>query len=423
VIDSALPVLGPTTLLALAALLCAAAFFSATETALTSLQKVDRTWIARQGSTGRQVVNLLGQRPAVIATVLIGNETANVGLASAGAALLAATAPDKPWLNVLVLSPLLVMFADMTPKILGLRFNRLWAQISIWPFTAFFLLVSPVRIALTWLVSRLARTSAVALRHADALAEDELLVYVDRSAETGAIDPLEREIIEAVFEFDHLTVERLMTPRPDMVALSLGQPWSEMLERVASAPFSRLPALSARGDDVVGVLLVRDLLRLRRRPPDGPIQLRSLLLPPVFVPASKSAESMLREFLDRKFHMAFVVDEHGTLVGLVTLDDLLSELIQELDGEPDAEGIAIAQGALLVQGAIDLDDFREETGIETPPGDYHTLAGLVFHHLGRLPRRGDAVDLGRHRFTVRSMEGRRVTEVAVTPLTAVGEPS
>lgn len=410
--------LGPGTAMALVALFATAAFFSATETALTSLQKVDRAWLSRQGSTGQQVVRLLGQRPAVIATVLIGNEAANVGIASLGAGFIATVAHDKPWLNVLLVAPLLILVADITPKMLGLRFNRVWAQFAVWPFTAFFLAVSPVRVALTRLVGAIARTSGGVARNPDALAEDELLVYVDRSAETGAIDEMEREIIEAVFEFDDLTVERLMTPRPDMVALSLGVPWAEMLERVAAAPFSRMPVLSPRGEDIVGVLLVRDLLRIRRSPPQGPIQLRSLLLAPVFVPASKSAESMLREFLEKKFHMAFVVDEHGTLVGLITLDDLLSELIQELDGEADVDGIAIAQGALLVQGAIDLDDFHAETGIATPEGDYHTVAGLVFHHLGRLPRRGDTVDLGGHRFTVRSMEGRRVTEVAVTPIGA-----
>lgn len=139
-----------------------------------------------------------------------------------------------------------------------------------------------------------------------------------------------------------------------------------------------------------------------------------MLLPPVFVPSSKSADSMLREFLERRFHMAFVVDEHGTFVGLVTLDDLLAELLGEDDETFDTEIARLRPDALTVKASIDVDDFVEETGIELPAGDYHTLGGYVFHALGRLPRKGDHVTHGEHRFVVAKMEGRRIAELIVT---------
>ncbi len=184
--------------------------------------------------------------------------------------------------------------------------------------------------------------------------------------------------------------------------------------RAHEAGHSRIPVTGVADDDIVGVLLLKDLLRFRKTPLAGPRQLRSLLLPPVFVPTSKPADSMLEEFLERRFHMAFVVDEHGTLVGLVTLDDLLGELFGDEDDDTDESEIArLRPDALTVKASIDVEDFVEETGITLPEGDYHTLGGFVFHELGRLPRKGDSVAVGEHRFVVAKMEGRRIAEVIV----------
>jgi putative hemolysin len=147
------------------------------------------------------------------------------------------------------------------------------------------------------------------------------------------------------------------------------------------------------------------------------------LLAPVFVPASKPADSMLQEFLEKRFHMAFVVDEHGTFVGLVTLDDLLRELLGSSD-EEEEEDSAIARtrpDAMTVKASIDVEDFADETGIRLPEGDYHTLGGFVFHQLGRLPRRGETVTWGAHELLVAKMEGRRVAEIVITSRTP--EPS
>jgi CBS domain containing-hemolysin-like protein len=240
------------------------------------------------------------------------------------------------------------------------------------------------------------------------------MVYVDHGATTGALDPVERDIIEAVFDFDELTLERLMTPRPDVFSIPLSTPHAELVAATREHGYSRVPITGVAADDVVGVMLLKDLLKFKKAPLAGPKQLRAMLLPPVFVPASKSADSMLQEFLERRFHMAFVVDEHGTFVGLVTLDDLLGELLGEDDDTFDSEIARLRPDALTVKASIDVEDFIEETGIELPAGDYHTVAGYVFHALGRLPRKGDHVVAGEHRFVVSKMEGRRIAEVIVT---------
>ncbi|MBX2799123.1 MAG: hemolysin family protein [Myxococcales bacterium] len=433
----------PVALAVLVVLFGASFFFSGSETAYFSLQKVDLEWFSRSNASGRQVSWLLGHRAPLITTILLGNETANIAISATCAGLISAWLPTMPWLNVLILTPVLVLVSEITPKVLAFRFRRSWARTAAWPLTAFFWAVMPARVVLSWIVGALASALGASREVAEGMRQEELMVYVDHGAAVGALDPLERDIIEAVFEFDGMTVERLMTPRPDVFSVPLTIDWQDLLDQARLNGHSRIPITGSHSDDIMGVLLLKDLLRFRQPPadeavsnalangadrsasatppipaaalgaPPGPRQLRSLLLPPVFVPASKPADSMLEEFLERRFHMAFVVDEHGTLVGLVTLDDLLRELLGEDEITDDGEIARLRPDTLTVKASIDVEDFSEETGIHLPEGDYHTLGGFVFHELGRLPRKGDAVAHGDHRFVVAKMEGRRIAEVVV----------
>lgn len=400
-------------------LLAGSFFFSGTETAFFSLQKVDRDILSRLDASGRRVVQLLERRHALIPTVLLGNETMNVALTATSAALIHdltqgnAAARWAGLLNVIVLPPILVLVSEITPKILARRYRRQWAPAVVWPLTAFFWLVTPIRLLVSTLVGIVAGLLGASRVSEEGVRPEELLVYVHHGAESGALDPLERDIIEAVFEFDELTVERLMTPRPDVFSVPIDMPFDEMLHRVADNPHSRIPISDSTDDDIIGILLLKDLLRFKLAPPAGPRQLRSLLLQPHIVPASKSADSMLQEFLARRSHMALVVDEHGTFVGIVTLDDLLLELLGEDEQTDESDILRLRPDAMTVKAWIDVDDFEEETAIRLPEGDYHTLGGFVFHELGRLPRKGDVVALGEHRFVVAKMEGRRIAEVIV----------
>ena len=388
-------------------------FFSGTETALFSLQKVERQRLKHGDTLDQRTSALLDRRPALITTILMGNETVNIAIAALGAALIAMWQPGRLWLNVVLLTPLLVLFSEITPKVLAFRFNLLWARWATWPVTVLFYVLWLPRNLITTLVRFIARLMRVPETPQDErLQEQEILDLIDHSTQQGDLHHRERELIEAVFEFDDLTVARVMTPRPDIFAVPLNINWHLLLRHCHEAGFSRIPVYRQRPDNILGVLLLKDLLGYRTEPANTPRELRSLLLPPVFVPHSKPADDMLREFLATKNHMAFVVDEHGTLVGLVTLDDLLAELLDhETDETPEIE--QIRPGILSVKAWMDLADFQEETGIELPNGDYHTLGGFVFHQLGRLPQPGDTITCSNHSFTVGSMDGRRIVHVHV----------
>ena len=403
-----------------AVLLLLSFVFSGTETSLFSLQKLQRQRLESQGRTGLQINRLLERRTALITTILIGNETVNIAFASTGATLFDGLTPYPwldPWVNIVIVTPTLVLLSEITPKVIAIRFNERWARAAAWPLTAFKWIVAPVRLIVSGIVSLLARGAGVTAQPLDeGLGEAELLTLLDQGTQAGNLELHEREMIEAVFEFDELTVGRLKTPRPDVFALPLDATWEDLVAACREHGFSRVPIYEDEPENIVGVLLLKDVLKHRQHPPEGPKQLRSLLLPPIFVPQSKPAQDMLHAFLERRFHIAFVVDEHGTLVGLVTLDDLLSELFGDFPDEDDEDEDSVqrlAPGMWTVQASMDIDDFNQQTQMGLPDGDYHTVGGFVFHSLGRLPHRGDAFTHDGHRFVVKRMEGRRIAEVTV----------
>lgn len=418
----------PTTIALTFAVLFALSFlFSGTETAFFSLQERDRRRIAEGNSaTDRRSHGLLRNRADLITTILMGNETVNVAISALAAGIAALMLPGQEWVVVLIVTPVLVLLSEITPKIIAFRLNRRWVTLATWPITILSFLLWPLRFVISGVVKAIARAFGVSDTEAvHRLGEEEFLVLVEQGAEQGLLKEDARDMIEAVFELDDMHVVRLMTPRPDVFALPIDITWDELLAACRSQGYSRVPIFEDSIDNIIGVLLVKDLLRHRRKPLVGPDALRELLLEPVFVPSSKPASAMMRDMLRRRIHMAFVADEHGSLMGLISLDDLIIELVGELRDNDDEHSTAVERngGVLTVRATTDVDDFEEETGIELPSGRYHTVGGFVFHTLGRVPRVGDEVVFAEHVFLVEEMEGRRVASVRVSPLAAAQEAS
>jgi putative hemolysin len=414
---------GPTLVL-LAILLVVCAFFNLAEVSLFSLQKSDREAL-RNLKGGALVLALVKEPRALLASLLIGVEVANIALGAVSAELARELVPSAPWLNVVLVAPLVILVGDILPKALGIHFARGGALLVSRPLVVWNIAIAPFR----WVVDVL---SALILRPFGAshvpveasLREEHLRVLVDRGLLAGALQPIEQQIIHRVFDFGDLPVSRVMTPRPDVFSLPVTTPWNELLASVREQRYSRLPMWQGSPDNILGVLLTKDLLRLRGHGP-SPRQIQRLLRPAFFVPPSKPAQDLLREFRARKQHLALVVDEHGTCIGLVTLDDLLRELVGETPDESDAPNTEIQEitpaGASparwRVSGAMDVGDFAKRVDVELPEGEWTTLAGFVLDQLGRLPQAGDTVtwegDDVTLRVEVRGVQARRISEVDV----------
>ena len=421
----------PTTLLGILALLCSVAFFAGSESALFSLQKVDREALKGQGRVGELLTHMLHRPQRVLAALLIGNAVSNIGLSALTASILLTVVPQAPWLNVVIVAPVLILCGDVLPKTLAFRYNRAVAAVVVRPLNFWAEMVSPIRWGLLTIVDAILNIIGVPHQEEDKdIQESHLRTLIDQGTRVGAIQPMEQEIIHRVFEFGEIPVARLMTPRPDIFGLSITTPWPEILAAVCDQRYSRVPFWQSNPDNVVGILLMKDLLRLRATAKDRAAtpnvrQLQKLLHPVLYVPPGKHAQDLLREFRAKKNHMAMVVDEHGSITGLITLDDLLTELVGEVLDESDGDerDITVVQdGVSTVRAGIDIEDFGRAFNIEMPEGDYTTVAGFVLQLLGRAPQTGDEVDwtdTGRQTrlgFRVSGLEGRRITELTVTRL-------
>ncbi len=414
------PRLSPLTasLATLGAILLVSAFFSMSEAAIFSLQRVDREALKDDDGIGETIRHLLASPRRVLAAILMGNEVANIALSASAAVLVAEAFPQWPWLSIVLVAPTLVLFGDVIPKTLGIRFSRRVSLLVARPLSFWNEVVAPVRFVLTRIADAVLRGLGVPPSpQSDRLEEVQLRTLIDQGLQTGVIQPMEQEIIHRVFEFGDLPVSRVMTPRPDIFSVPLTLPWHELLGQIQEARYSRVPVWQGQRENVVGVLLVKDLLRVRGAPAPNARQLQKLLHPAMFVPPSKRAQDLLREFRQRNLHLALVVDEHGSCVGLVTLDDLLTELVGEVLDETDSVEREVAElqpGVFSVRAGMDVDDFALRFERELPEGEYTTVGGFVFHLLGRAPEKGDEVDWDGIAFHVSGLDGRRITEVTVS---------
>ncbi|QGG95644.1 hemolysin family protein [Actinomarinicola tropica] len=248
-----------------------------------------------------------------------------------------------------------------------------------------------------------------------AVSEEELLAFAGVAAEADVIDEDEQELIESIIEFGDTVVREVMVPRPDMITVSADFRIADVMEIVVMNGYSRIPAYGENLDDVVGVAYAKDLMRadLDERA-DEPV--RTVLREAHFVPESKKVASLLREMQSEQFHIAIVVDEYGAAAGLVTLEDLIEELVGEIVDEFDVEDPMIEPlpgGAVRVNARLPLDELNELLHAELPLGDWDTVGGLVFDLLGHVPVEGETVEVEGYRLRAEKVQGRRIGRVRV----------
>ena len=243
----------------------------------------------------------------------------------------------------------------------------------------------------------------------------ELIAMADAAVEDAVLDEDERDLIESVIEFGDTIVREVMVPRTDMKTISMNLSVEEALEVTSAAGFSRVPALGENVDDVVGLVYVKDLIRaeLDGRPDQS---VAAMLRPSRFVPETKKAAELLKEMQHEKFHMAIAVDEYGGIAGLVTLEDLIEELVGEIVDEYDVEEPLVERqldGTLRVDARISIDELNDLGAMDLPEGDWDTVGGLVFDRFGRVPAVGDACEVNGYTLRVEKLQGRRIMRVTV----------
>jgi putative hemolysin len=413
-------------LLAVAALLLLNAFFVAAEYGLVTARRTRISELRDQGNRrARAVLRITANPPRFIAAMQLGVTITSLGIGAVGEPVLANIFDPIPativafGLAFLLITYLHVVVGELIPKGIALGNSETTALIVSTPVRWFFVVFKP----LIWVLEK---SSDAALRtlgleppgeERGVLSEVELKMLLDRSTEHGELERQEQEMLYKVFDFADKEVADVMVPRPEVVALSIALPPEECLAAVIDSPYTRYPVYRESLDQVVGILHVRDLFSAMNDRGIANINLEEIIRDAYIVPETKDLAAMLTEFRRTNQHMAIVVDEYGSMQGIVTLEDLLEEIVGEIEDEfdlPDESVERIDDDTIRIDGTFPIDDFNEQFKTQIPIEDYHSMGGFVFGLLGRAPEPGDSIDFDGLRFDVVEVEGSRIHRLAIT---------
>lgn len=421
--------------LALVALLVAAnAFFVAAEFALVAVRRTRIQERVEQGDRLARAVEVAqaGLDRSISGTQL-GITLASLGLGWIGEPVVAGTIEDlfvalpPPWSTIMThaaavviafsfIAFLHIVLGELAPKSLAITRPEGMSRFLAVPLNLFNIVAAPFLWILNGAASLVLRGVGLSRAGLDERAHspEEIQMLLRHSRLRGVVERDEEAMIHGVFELTRTVAREVMTPRPDIVAVPESAGLDEVLRVAAESGFSRLPVHRGSIDDISGIVLVKDLLGWLRRPEPGGFDLRSVAREPYFVPDTKPVDDLLAELRHHKVHLAVVVDEFGGTDGIVTLEDLLEEIVGDIYDEhdvPQADITFLPDGRVLVDGGADLADLLAEFDLPAVEEGYDTVAGYVIGQLGRIPEAGERVRLGEAELEVLETEERRVTRL------------
>lgn len=421
--------------LAIVFLILANGFFSSAEIAIVAVRKSRLAQLIQEKWPGAATLAGLKEDPGrFLATVqigvtVVGSMASVIGGVATVTYLEPALAqmlpePVAAWtpvialgITVTLISYFSLVLGELVPKSLGLRHSERLACLAARPILWLSRAAGPLVTALTvstdailWLFGQSGRAEEAFI------SEEEVKHMVREGAAHGIFDEAERQLIHSVFEFTDTSVREVMVPRSEVHGIDSTTQPAEILRTLVETGFSRMPVFQGDLDHIVGIVHIKDLLRAVEKP--EPTALSAVMHPAFFVPDSMQISDLLRELQARRTHMAIVVNEFGTVVGLLTIEDLLEEIVGEIRDEFDVDEEQPVQvlpdGSLLVQGSFPLTDLRERYGVpleESP--DYRTTAGFVLSRLKRFPKGGEAITEHGYKMTVVVLDGRRLRKIRI----------
>lgn len=404
---------------ALVIVLIIAAVFTATDAAVSAL---GRPWLEREAERGgpwARGLHRLGSSPRAFRRAALVGYTVLVAAISVLWTILVYDRPAPPSRAAGLALALggsigaALLFGTIGPRLVAVRQAEAVARLGLRPVAGLFLLFSWISSSIGWVLAPLVRLAARGRHEAVApVTEEEVKRVITQGVESGALAAGERTMLHSVIEFTDKVAREVMVPRLDVVALEVGASPAEIVRVALEEGYSRVPVYKGTLDNIVGIVHVKDFLRVWEH--RDLIVLYDIMRKPHFIPETKKLSELLSELQARNVHMAIVVDEFGATEGLVTLEDILEEIVGEIRDEHDSEGPLFtrgADGAWLVEGRMPLDDFRSVTGLEIPPSDMDTVSGFVMGLFGHIPRAGERVRYRDRRFVALEVDRSRLVRL------------
>ncbi len=416
--------------LLLIVLLTASAFFSSVESAFFSLSRSVLNRLAETTDPRARRVTRLMQKPRLLlSSVLTGNTVVNTTIAAISAlwALRIAerfgiSSSVSVVLEIVIVTLVILYFGELIPKLQALRNAESWALNTSWAVGAVVWITFPISWPLSKLAMILSRLFGVEQNRVMSMSEEEIRALVEVGHEHGALEQEERQMIHSIFELGDTIVREVMVPRIDMTSVSSEATLKEILEIVALHGHSRIPVYDKNIDNIIGIVHVKDLL-LAAQDPDSFILAKSVRKVYV-VPEEKKVDDLLREFQKEQVHMAIVLDEYGGTAGLVTLEDIIEEIVGEIQDEYDKEqplSAKIDERTLIASGRLSIYDLNQVIGHELVEESdaYDTVGGFVYSQLGVVPHRGDEFESNGYIFKVEELIGRRISRVRISKVVEI----
>jgi len=402
----------------LALLFLLSAFFSGSETAYLAVSRAKVKKLAKEGDPRAETLLYLIEHPnRVLVTILVGNNLVNI-TAAALATSLAISAFGSKGVGIAtgVVTLVVLIFGEITPKSFAATNAERVALFIARPIYFLMKLLSPIVLLLSKFAKLLVKSFGGEVRLGPFITEEELKMLVEVGEELGAIEKEEKEMITGIFEFGETDVREVMVPRIDMKCIPADASIEEARKLILETGHSRIPVYEGSIDNIIGILYAKDLLRYLNSKAK-PRSLREILRPAYFVPETKKLDDLLREFQQNRVHVAIVVDEYGGTAGMVTLEDIIEEIVGEIKDEYDhaeEEPLErIDENQAVVDARMSIHDVNEALEISLPEDEFDTIGGLLFNTIGRIPSPGDEVEFEDAKLKVEKMRGRRIMKVRV----------
>ena len=393
-------------------LILLSAFFSGTETAYFNIK-------SHRDDVPSKLKDLLADPRSLLVSILTGNTIINVAIGSLAAIITYRVSPDNSnliLLQVVVVSVVLIIFGEILPKTIAIRSSNKFANFVYYPLRFFIILLYPLTFILNGINTLVLKLVPKEEKPFDT--EEELEILAELGEEKGSLDEEESEMIRSIIKFDDKTVREIMTPRVDMLSLPSNSSIDDAMDLISKKQFSKIPLYKENIDEINGVVYAKDLVPylIGSRPN---IKLKSISRDVYFVPEQKPIDDLLNDFKEKKISLAIVVDEWGGTSGLVTLEDIVEEVMGEIRDPYDIENSPVSKlkdGNFIVDGKISIYDLEEEVeGMSFPEDrDYDTLGGLILDSLEDIPKEGEVITHDEWMIKVLDLDGNRITKVQIS---------
>ena len=411
-------------------LLAVSAFFAASETALTGASRGSMLRLAKQGNRDAEIVfELVANRDRLIGALLLGNNIANIGASALATGILTAWFGEVGVLYATaVMTAVVVIFAEVLPKTMAINAPDRFALRVARPMRVTIAVLGPFLRVIEVVVRVLMRALGVKVGANQPILSptERLRGAVDLLHSEGKVEKIDRDMFGGLLDLRELQVSDVMVHRTEMVTINADLPPEELVREVLASEYTRIPLWREKPENIIGVLHAKDLLRaIRAAEGDmSRIDVSSLALPPWFVPEMRPVSEQLKAFRRRKTHFALVVDEYGEVEGIVTLEDILEEIVGDIADEQDVvvAGVrAQPDGSVVVDGSVPIRDLNRAMDWNLPDEEATTVAGLVIHEARSIPERGQSFTFHGFRFRVLRRERNRITALRIVPVPRDGE--